>query len=319
MLARLLVLMVLITCLDACKGLSVTSQPPMDESSVQIKNFKFFDRIEVDAPINVRIHPGAAYQRAVLHGDPRDLNHIKMRVKAGLFMLVLDEKQTPMNTHYPRYGAVQLDLYTKNLRALTYKGDGLVVAHGIQAHTFDLTIENPEKTILDGYIGLRCLTVNGSGTVQINGVKSQDLKIKMTGNPKVQLTGVANLTRLTTRGGAALSFYWLKSSTLIVRQYDSSRVKLAGIVDRLDVELWDKARFNGRYIRASHNFVKTHEHTVAEIASVTDQHTLSTDASDIYFYNLPTMRADFMAINGATLDMRDWHLEIAQPYTDYNK
>ena len=319
MLVRLFALILLVSCLDGCRTLSITDQSSKNQSSVQSYDFHYFDRIDVNAAVNVQIHPGSSLSRVILHGDPRDLSHIKMRAKHGKFMLVLDEKQTPMKQDYPHFGSVQVDIYIKKLRALTYKGKGQVVAQGLHASPFDLTIQNPEKTMLDGTIGLRCLTLTGPGYIEVKGINSQDLRVKIQGKPKVQLMGVANLTQLTMRGGAMFSMYWLKSRTLILRADDSSRIQLAGVVNRLDVELWDKAQFNGRYLRADHAFIKTHEHSLAEVVSVKDQHTLATDASDIHFYNLPRFRADFMAINGAVLDMRDWSLQLSQRETIYNQ
>lgn len=319
MLVRLFALILLVGCLDGCRTLSITDQSSKNESSVQSYDFHFFDRIEINADVNVHIHPGSSVSRVTLKGDPRDLSHIKMRAKHGLFMLVLDERHMTMKKDYPYFGPVHVDIYTKKLRALTYKGKGQVFAHGLHASPFDLTVQNPGKTMLDGDIGLRCLTLTGPGYIEVKGINSHDLRIKIQGAPKVQLMGVANLTRLTMKGSALFSFYWLKSKTLILRAYDSSRIQLAGVVDRLDVELWDKAQFNGRYLRADHTFIKTHEHSLAEVVSIKDQHTLATDASDIHFYNLPRFRTDFMGMNGAVLDMRDWSLQLSQRETIYNE
>jgi hypothetical protein len=96
-------------------------------------------------------------------------------------------------------------------------------------------------------------------------------------------------------------------------------VTTAGAVDVLDAELWDESRFNGRYLRGQRVFVKTHQRSVAEIAAVKRQHSLASDTSDIRFYNLSTMRADFMAFDGAVLDMRDLGLPYTQEYNPYNK
>ena len=101
-----------------------------------------------------------------------------------------------------------------------------------------------------------------------------------------------------------LSLYWVKSRELTIRARGKSFIQLAGVVDKLDVELWGQAHFGGRYLRAMRSFVKTHNQSVAEISAVKRQHTLASDTSDIHFYNIPTMKADFMANNGAVLDMR---------------
>jgi hypothetical protein len=36
------------------------------------------------------------------------------------------------------------------------------------------------------------------------------------------------------------------------------------------------------------------------------QHALAKGSSNIYFYDLPDMKADFMAENGSILDLREW-------------
>ena len=106
---------------------------------------------------------------------------------------------------------------------------------------------------------------------------------------------------------------------MVVRARDQSFIQLAGAVGKLDVELWGKACFRGRYLRADRAFVKTHDVSVAEISAVKRQHTLANDASDIHFYNVSTMKADFMGFDGAVLDMRDLGLPFTQEYTRYNK
>ena len=116
-----------------------------------------------------------------------------------------------------------------------------------------------------------------------------------------------------------LSMYWIKSKMLIVRGRGAAFIQLAGVADRLDVELWGKAQFHGRYLRANNAFVKTHNQSLAEIAAVNKQHTLASDNSDIHFFNIPSMKTDFMAFNGAVLDMRDWNMPLMQEYNQYNK
>jgi hypothetical protein len=85
------------------------------------------------------------------------------------------------------------------------------------------------------------------------------------------------------------------------------------------VELWGVAQFKGRYLRAQRSFVKTHDKSVAEISTVNHQSNLATDASDIYYYNIPNTRADFMAYNGSVLDMREWDRADMQNFNRYNK
>ena len=94
---------------------------------------------------------------------------------------------------------------------------------------------------------------------------------------------------------------------------------MAGIVGTLDMELQGSARFNGRYLRGTDVFAKTYDHSVADICVTKTQHTLASNSSNIYFHNLPKMKADFMAFDGAVLDMRDLSAPFLQEYTQYNK
>ena len=103
-----------------------------------------------------------------------------------------------------------------------------------------------------------------------------------------------------------------------MRERGNAFVQLAGIADRLDVELWGNARFRGRYLRANTLFVKTHDSSLAEVSAVKRQHTLASGSSDIHFYNIPQLKTDLMAFNGAVLDMRDWNNPWTQEYNQYN-
>ncbi len=181
---------------------------------------------------------------------------------------------------YPNYGYVVLDLYPRHLTSLNYKGTGAVIGNNLYSNYLNLSINNSGKTQLNGQMNVHQLTINGNGI---------------------------------------FSLYWIKSHNLIIREFGNATVLLAGIADQLDVELWQNSRFNGRYLRAKQVFVKTHDHAIAGVNAMSAQHTLASDASDIYFYNLPNTRADFMAYNGSVLDMRDWQLFNNQEYTQYNK
>jgi hypothetical protein len=166
---------------------------------------------------------------------------------------------------------------------------------------------------------LHVLDIKGSGLTQISGISSQNLQLHLQGTPKIQLVGMANLANLNVEGSPSISFYWVKTETLTIRAREGSRIQLAGAVNRLDVELWGHAHFKGRYLRAQRSFVKTHDHSVAEISVANHQSNLATDSSDIYYYNLPNTRADFMAFDGSVLDMREWNRAVMRDYTRYNK
>ena len=289
--------------------------PLYSTSSVTTKQYRqvtSFNQIDAHGRINIKVHTGYKQPQVILTGDARDLIQVQTLVKQNTLFIVL-------NNGYPHYGAVNADIRGQFLNRLHYIGVGSVT--GTQLHTslLDISLSNPGLTKLEGTIGLRQLDVNGSGSTQISGLSSQNLQIHLKGNPKVQLTGLAHITNLDLNGDGWLSLYWVKSNNLMVKAKKGAKIQLAGVVNRLDVELWDTAKFKGRYLRAQRTFVKTHNKSVAQISSVKHQSSLSTDASDVYYYNLPDTRADFMAFDGSVLDMREWDQSDLKDFNPYNK
>lgn len=271
-----------------------------------------FNQLIVDGRLNVNLHTGYRQPRVDLQGDPRDLSHVTIRVTNGMLLVSL-------LGGYPKFGPILVDVKGRYLNAFTYRGAGTISGNHLKSSLLDLTINNPGRTNLGGDIHLRRLAVHGPGNVQINGVRSTNLQLIMTEKPHVQLSGVANISSIHLNGDGWFSMYWVKSDQLMIRAKGHSFIQLAGVANRLDLELWDYAHFNGRYLRARQNFAKTHGHAIAEITATKSQHTLATDASDIHFYELPLMKTDFMAFNGAVLDMRDLSPPFVEEYTRYNK
>lgn len=271
-----------------------------------------FNHIAVNGQFNLKLHTGASKSLVRLYGDSRDIAQVVMLVTNKTLVL-------SFNPGYPKFGQVKADIHTRYLNSLTYHGVGTISGKHIHSGLLDLILANPGPTTLDGTINLRRLDVIGPGAVTISGVKSQHLQLVMKGNPRIQLNGIIGLSAINMDGNGSLGLHWIKSNNLIIRARGKSSLKLAGTAQKLDVELWDSAFFNGRYLQTYDLFVKTHGKSVAEINARGKQHTLATDASDIYFYNLPEMRADLMADNGAVLDMRDWNTYFLQHYTRYNR
>lgn len=287
-------------------------QLPFVAQISQTRTMVNFNRVMIEGRINVNLHTGYAKPQIILRGDPRDLANTFTEVKSNRLLIYF-------NKGYPCFGTVSADIRGRNLNAFTFHGAGNVTGLKLHSGFLDLFINNPGTTRLGGSIYLHKLAVRGGGTTMISGVSSRNLTLVMADRPHVQLNGMMNLSHLRLEGQGMLSLYWVKSDDLTIRAKDQAFVQLAGITNRLDVELCDKARFNGRYLRANRAFVKTRGHSVAEMSAVKHQHTLATDASDIYFYNLAQTRTDFMAYNGSVLDMRDWNLIAEQEYTRYNK
>lgn len=270
-----------------------------------------FSQVMVKGRVNIRLHTGASKPRVVIQADTKDLEQVHTLMKGYTLCISIGKG-------YPQHGPITMDIYAKQLNSFSYDGIGVVRGTNLYTRYLDLSINNPESTLFSGNIGLRRLYMRGPGMIQLSNVSGHDIQIAMAGNPRIQLIGLFSLGTLDLRGDGLLSAYWIKSDRLIIREHGHAHVQLAGVVKVLEVTLWDAADFNGRYLRAYRAFVKTHGRSTAKISAVRRQHTLASDASNIYFYNLPEMKTDFMAYNGSVLDMRDWNLYFEQEYTRYN-
>ncbi len=273
----------------------------------------FFSEVTVLGRMNVSLHTGYKKPALIFKGDPRDLEQIIITVRNQGLYLTLGEG-------YPQHGPVSITIQARTLDKFYYKGSGFISGDKLNTRFLDLYLENEGTTRLGGSLGLQELIVKGNGLVQLNGIFSNHLQVKLIGSPKVQLNGKVKLAKLSMADNATLSLYWLNSDNLEIRAKEKAKMQLAGVVHRLDVELWGAAQFKGRYLRAERSFVKTHDRAVAEIASVHHQSSLASDISDIYYYNVPDTRADFMAFDGSVLDMRDLSSSfLDEEYTRYNK
>lgn len=289
--------------------------PEVQYSGHSIKQFKKvheFTQVDVQGRLNITLHTGYKNPQILLTGDARDLAQVNAVVNGTTLYLSL-------GNGYPRYGEVHADIRGRFLNRLSYEGSGVIKGNQLHTRFLELYLANQGTTQLGGSIGLQKLEVAGTGLTQISGITSHDVQIRLKGKPKVQLTGFVSLSKLNIDGAGWLSLYWVKSNNLTIRAKKAAKIQLAGIVNRLDVELWGAARFKGRYLRAQRSFVKTHDNSVAEISSVNHQSNLATDASDIYYYNIPNTRADFMAFNGSVLNMREWSFFDTQEFDRYNK
>jgi hypothetical protein len=283
---------------------------PVSMSSQQTRSMSAFNQVDVQGRINMNLHTGYKKPQLILRGDPRDLAQVQTKVQNDTLYISL-------GSGYPQHGEVSVDVQGRFLNKFRYVGAGIVNGNQLNTRYLDLYLANQGTTRLGGSLGIHELTVNGKGLVQLSGVTSYNMQIRLIGSPKVQLNGVINLSELNIKGNGWLSLYWVKSNNLLIKATKSAKIQIAGIANRLEVELWGTAQFKGRYLRAQRSFVKTHDKSVAEISSVNHQSSLATDVSDIYYYNIPTTRADFMGFDGSVLDMR----ELSNPYInqEYNR
>lgn len=271
-----------------------------------------FTQIEVEGDVNVQLHTGYRQPRIILRGSPSDLKALTAEVTQGTLRIV-----RASNEPHPR--PIQVEIRSRHLNALRYQGNGRIKGERLRSSLLDLAIENAGQTTLGGHLALRNVEICGSGAATIKDIRSNQLRLKLNGSAKVKLIGVTNLTHLSAREQTNLSLHWVKSKHLVVRAYEQAQVQLAGVADTMDVKLYDESCFNGRYLRAKRAFVKTFGKSVAQISALSRQHTLASDFSDIQFYALPEMRADFMAFDGSVLDSRDFRSPFLEQQDRYNK
>lgn len=279
----------------------------------KIKRLSSVHQIIIEGNFDIQLQTQNSSSQLVLIGDPLDLEHVKTEIKEDVLRVFYDKKEAP------RYGLVKAIINVPYLMRFTYRGQGNVVGRDLKTKQLNLSLYNGGKTNLSGNLRVKELSVGAKGEVKLNGLKSHYLALLVEDKARLHLSGAVHLTRLVLGEEAWVSMYWVKSNYLHLRLKDQAYVQLAGVVDKLDAEIWDKARFNGRYLRVNRGFIKTHNQSVAETSIILRQHTLAMDASDIYFYNIPEMKTDFMACDGSVLDMRDWNSYTTSQYNRYNK
>lgn len=270
-----------------------------------------FESLLVRGRVDLTVHTGYRKPGIDIWGDPNDLKQIIVKIRRGALLIDLGKG-------YPRQGSVKIVVRAGALRNLDYKGAGFIYAPDLSAKIMNIRIHNYGRAVLKGPMYLHILRLSGSGLTEIDGARGYQADIGLSGRAQLHLRGNLDARFIRMRGNTTLNAYWLKSPSLNLRIYDKSCLELAGAVGHLDVVLTDRAFLKARYLRSKALFVKTFGHSLAEIAAVKSQHTLASDQSDIHFYNLAQMSADFMAFDGAVLDMRDWRLYSKEPYTNLN-
>ncbi|MDP3704419.1 MAG: DUF2807 domain-containing protein [Legionellaceae bacterium] len=312
MIKRITLLIFISWSLSGCAWLHHASTTPVKPNINPNQTTAAFTRVNITGTIDVNIHTDSIHPHVIFHGDPRDISHIKWSV-------IRNELHIEVEKKYPQYGPLHVDISSRYLVSFVYRGNGTIIGNNLHTNSLDLYLKNNGQTMLDGQLGLHRAVFAGSGHSKVQGIKSSSMQLIVLGKAHAQLSGVANITSVTMKGHSWLSLYWVRSNLLKIRLKESVCVQLAGVVNTLDAELWDNARFNGRYLRTTRGFVQTHGQSEADIAVRFAQHTLAHDTSNIYYYNLPDMKADFMAENGSVLDMREWERPFFRESTRYNR
>ncbi len=311
-------LVLILLCLTLCgcarfhihaKTTKMTGSTPQNQVTYSAP----FNRVKIIGRFQVNLHTRKSADSITFHGPQYDLNHVKWYIANHELVVTMEQG------YQLKEGLIYLDVNTHHLTSFTYQGSGAVTAQSLSARSLDLSIKNNGPTRLEGDFVLHQALLGGNGVTHIKGAHGQNIELTLTGRTKVQIVGTIQLSRLKMKNNAWLSAHWLKSSILIMRLRDQAYTQLAGSVDFLDVALRDQARFNGRYLRAQRAFVKTQNQSEADIDVVEAQHSLATGTSNIYFYDLPLMRADFMAENGSVLDMREWERPFFKEGSNLNQ
>lgn len=277
----------------------------------EVLDVDVFDRVSVEGQLNVTLHSGYRVPRVILSGTEDELSHVKVTAKNGHLFI--------SNRNKAQECPIHVDIQANSLTAFAYHGDGTINAPNLHADLSTLIISNPGTTHLKGDIMLHTVELRGHGQVTIEGVKAYALDVSLEKSPILELRGMTHLSSLALKGKGSFGLYWINSKRLKIRAKEYIHLRLAGKVDLLDLEITDYVNVNARYLRAKSAFVKTFGHSVASITTLDKQHALASEGSDIYFYAIPRLKAQFMAYDGSILDMRDWHEWGLKDYDRYNK
>lgn len=289
-------------------------EPPPIQIKDEVRAVPAFTQVNIEGPFNVRLHTNKKQKPGIMvRGDVQDLVRIQTRViKHVLYVSIYEKRERFGSKPHLRMGYADLDINVPKFHRFIYQGQGAITAHKIHANPLDISIDNDKDSNWSGRLGLRYLTLAGKGNTEITGINSDNLNVKLEGSPHVILRGEASLRRLYTEGDGWLKFYWVKGGRVVVRSIGATRISLAGSVELLDACFSGKTRFDGHYLRAKESFIRTNDEAVAEISTIGEQHTLARNVSDIYYYNLPEHRTDYMTRNAAVLDMRSEELKLVQ-------
>lgn len=279
--------------------------------SIEKQNLQKFTKLLVIGNIDVYVHPNAKYSQIILHGEGDDILNTSRIINDGELVVTVGKG-------YPKAPRLRADIYTNYLSSFAYHGSGNIVIKGLTSKCMDLLIDNNRDTLIEGNFSLRRVKLMNSGHTKIHGARGCAMFLSITDNAKLKLSGYTNIATLNMSGNSNLSLYWVKSKTLNINLKGNARLQLAGITEILNIELWDKSIFNGRYLMSQNSFVKTHNNSIAKISVTKNQHTLAQDRSDIHYYFLPKTKTDFMAENGAILDMREWEQPFLRSPNLYN-
>lgn len=276
------------------------------------KTLQNFDKLLVDGNIDVELHSNFSKPSVLIKGDLRYLAALTVEVKDHTLVLYA-------GAGIPASNPVKVIVKGRYINSIRLKTNARIKGDAFKSNYLNIDVKDRAAAHLAGYMMINRINIQDQGRVKLEGVHSKYLEVHLKDKANLTINGKANLAKLNASDHTYFSMAWVDSSNLTSKITGNAYVQLAGVVNKLDVCIYGHAQWNGRYLRSQRTYVKTFDYAVARISAVHKQHTLARDRSNIYFYNLPTYRTDFMANDGSVLDMRNWRQRAWNDYDIYNK
>lgn len=155
-----------------------------------------FDRLRVEAPVEVRVATGAAPRATASAGDPRLLERLSIEASGGTLVVRLASED--MRGPFRRDGApLMVTLATPRLSGVALTAPGRVTVAGLAGERVTVA-------------------VTGTGTVAATAVDAQTLTATLVGSGSVTLAGRAATARLSTNGPGLIDAAALTTGSLSV-------------------------------------------------------------------------------------------------------
>lgn len=280
--------------------LASCARPPkvaIDHHKRDVRAIGAFSEVTAHGQVDMVFNRGSRDGQVELFGDSRDLAQVKTeRIDDILYLTV--PKQLP------RYGRIKAVISTKYVNAIRFNGKGNVDGSRISGRDMDLIFNSKGRVRLNGHLDIKRLVATNTADIKINGIESNQMSVIMSGAPSVKLKGFAKLEKLSYGGQGDLSLHWVKSDKLDVEGHGEAKVHLAGTVKFLNTKLYNEAELDGQYLRVAKAYVKTFNHALARLQPIRQLNAIAADESNIFYYNSPKFKADYMMANGAVLNMR---------------
>lgn len=283
---------------DMSKGFSKFTHKPAcytPKTQTIMNRTPKFTQIKASGKMNLRVQTHSRGTWVRLYGDSRDLCQVKW--------LVQHNTLTIHSENSDQHAPVDVVVNTPQLSSLSFDGQGTLTAKHIRSKQLDLSIHNKGFSTIEGNMNLRHVDLSGWGKIEIKSRSNHAMNLFLSGSVQAKIVGLTNLKTLHMSDKSYVSLYWIKSQTLQVIMTDNARAQMAGIAHVAYINMDKNSNLNARYLRATEAFVKTHDDALAKIAVVRTQHTLAKDQSNIYYFNPATYETNFMAQNGAVLDL----------------